>query len=429
MICLIEAHKYRSLRYLSQKISPFNLLIGPNASGKTTFLDAISFVGDLLKHGPEESIRRRARSLEEMTWNRLGNSFELAIELSIPHRLCTTRSNGAYSQCRYEIAIGYSSTDEAALLNEVFWLKPDGQVQKGYSHKEESNDPQLALDLPFPRELPMVDSILIAPRKHSPPGWRKVVNKISESGNDWFKAESGEWNNLFRLGPRKSSLANLPEDEQKFPISTWAKRLLMEGIQVLALNSLAMRQPCSPLAPKHFVADGSNLPLAIRELQKKPGRFRQWLEHVKTALPDIQTIEVQERPEDRHLYIEVVYQTKTRVPSWLVSDGTLRLLALTLIAYIPSDGAIYLIEEPENGLHPRAVEAVFQSLSSVYDHQVLVASHSPIFLSLAQPDQILCFGKTPSGATDIVVGSRHPMLENWRGEVNLSVLFASGVLG
>ncbi|MCI0613517.1 ATP-binding protein, partial [bacterium] len=346
-----------------------------------------------------------------------------AIEFTLPERLRNPKHDGAFTECRYEISLGYSSENEAALLNEAFWLKSETQ------EKKENPTSQLIFALEFPRELPLVESILVAPRKHSPAGWRKVVNKISESGNDWFKAESGEWNNLFRLGPRKSSLANLPEDEQKFPISTWAKRLLMEGIQVLALNSFAMRQPCSPLSSKRFVPDGSNLPLAIRDLQKRPERYQQWLAHVQTALPDIQAIEVQERPEDRHLYIEVEYQTKARVPSWLVSDGTLRLLALTLIAYLPSDGTIYLIEEPENGLHPKAVEAVYQSLSSVYDNQILVASHSPIFLSLANLDQILCFGKTPNGATDIIIGSQHPKLKNWRGEVNLSVLFASGVLG
>lgn len=428
MICLIEALNYRSLRCLSQRLAPFNILIGPNASGKTTFLDAIAFVGDMLKHGPEESIRRRARSIEEMTWNRLGNRFELAIEFALPERLHGSKNNGAYTECRYEIALGYSYENEAALLNEVFWLKSEeGVTPRRQQPHDEAH--QLRLHLDFPHENPVVDSILIPPRKHSPAGWRKVVNKISESGNDWFKAESGDWNNLFRLGPRKSSLANLPEDEQKFPISTWAKRLLMEGIQVLALNSLAMRQPCSPLTPKRFVPDGSNLPLALRELQKDPARYRQWLAHVQTALPEIQAIEVQERQEDRHLYLEVAYQTGTRVPSWLVSDGTLRLLALTLIAYLPSEGSIYLIEEPENGLYPRAVEAVYQSLSSVYDNQVLVASHSPIFLSLAKLEQILCFGKTPTGATDIIAGTQHPRLRDWRGEVNLSVLFASGVLG
>ncbi|OAT82356.1 hypothetical protein A6M21_09435 [Desulfotomaculum copahuensis] len=113
----------------------------------------------------------------------------------------------------------------------------------------------------------------------------------------------------------------------------------------------------------------------------------------------------------------------------MASDGTLRLLALTLPAYLPDFKGIYLIEEPENGIHPRAVEAMFQSLSSVYNAQILLATHSPVILSQAGADNILCFARTANGATDIVPGNKHPALREWRGETNLSVLFAGGVLG
>jgi len=75
------------------------------------------------------------------------------------------------------------------------------------------------------------------------------------------------------------------------------------------------------------------------------------------------------------------------------------------------------------------VETVLQSLSSVYNAQVLLATHSPVILSLAQPEQVLCFSRTSQGATDIVLGSEHPRLRQWRGETDLGTLFASGVLG
>jgi predicted ATPase len=113
----------------------------------------------------------------------------------------------------------------------------------------------------------------------------------------------------------------------------------------------------------------------------------------------------------------------------VASDGTLRLLALTLPAYLPDFKGIYLVEEPENGIHPSAVETMFQSLSSVYDAQMLMATHSPVILSIAEPDQVLCFAKTAEGATDIVLGNEHPKLREWRGETDLGTLLASGVLG
>ncbi len=75
------------------------------------------------------------------------------------------------------------------------------------------------------------------------------------------------------------------------------------------------------------------------------------------------------------------------------------------------------------------VDTMYQSLSSVYDAQILMASHSPVILSAASPEGVLCFAKTPEGATDIVRGDRHPRLTDWHGEVDLGSLFASGVLG
>ncbi len=113
----------------------------------------------------------------------------------------------------------------------------------------------------------------------------------------------------------------------------------------------------------------------------------------------------------------------------MLSDGTLRLFALTVLAYLPGAPEIYLIEEPENGIHPTAIGTVFQSLSSVYEGQVFIATHSPVLLGLAQADQILCFSKNSEGETEILRGDQHPVLKEWKGEVSLSDLFAGGVLG
>ena len=72
---------------------------------------------------------------------------------------------------------------------------------------------------------------------------------------------------------------------------------------------------------------------------------------------------------------------------------------------------------------------MFQSLSSVYNAQVLLATHSPVILSVADPSQVLCFSKNPSGAADVIRGTEHPALRDWRRETNLGTLFAAGVLG
>lgn len=418
MIALIEAKGYKCLRYIRQPLERFHILVGPNASGKTTFLDVIAFLGDVLREGPQKAVERRSRSLRELVWMGEGDAFELAVEMIPPESLLKERRL-EYRRCRYEIRVGVLPQGGGVrLLGENFWLL---KASSGNGPKSQ----QRSL---FPMEREPADQVVRPPRKQTPPGWRKVVS-LREEGQAYFRSETTDWNFPLRPGWERAALSMVPDETERFPISTWARTTLTRGVQVLILNSLLMRWPCRPDMPDTFLPDGSNLPLAVRRLrERQPDRFRLWLRHIQTILPDVQDIEVKEREEDRYLYL-VVRSGEVSVPSWLLSDGTLRLLALTLLAYLPSENAIYLIEEPENGIHPRAIEGVFQSLSSVYDGQVLLATHSALLVGLAEPAQILCFARTERQATDIVRGDEHPALREWRGEVNLSELYAAGVLG
>ena len=139
--------------------------------------------------------------------------------------------------------------------------------------------------------------------------------------------------------------------------------------------------------------------------------FEDWLAHVRAALPEVDDIRVVEREDDRHCYLMLRYGTGVEVPSWQVSDGTLRLLALTLPAYLKDPGKVYLMEEPENGLHPGVMQDVYDALSSVYDSQVLLATHSPIFLSHADLEHVLCFAKDDEGGHGRHSGPSTPRTE------------------
>lgn len=422
MIVQVETLNYRSLRYIRQPLGPFQVLIGPNASGKSTFLDVIAFLADVVrdKEGVSGAVEARAPDMRDLTWLRQRDAFELAVEAIVPppvHR----QKNGQAARLRYEVSVGIQAqSHEVSLLGETLWLRPE------HDDGEDTEPPRTL----FPMPQPPPAAIIRSPGQRTPPGWRRVVNKVPDSGNDYFRSEMSDWNNLFRLGPRRSALANLPEDEDKFPAAIWFRRLLLEGVQRLALNSDALRRPSRPGVTRRFLPDGSNLPWVVRDLEERNvDCIADWVAHVRTALPDLQGIRTVEREEDRHRYLMLKYASGLEIPSWLVSDGTLRMLALSLLAYLPDLSGIYLVEEPENGIHPRAVETVWQSLQSVYGAQVLLATHSPVILSLAEPRDVLCFGRDDSGATDIVRGVDHPRLSSWRHEIDLGTLFAAGVLG
>ena len=419
MFTRIQTRSFRCLKAVNQSLGRFRALVGPNASGKTTFLDVIGFLGDLMRNRGDVlgTTELRSANFENLLWKNEGESFQLALEANIPESIQTRmgETKQHFSYVRYEIEIGFDKVDnELGINHETLWLLKPENV--------ESNQYRLS----FPEIRSDVATIFLKSGRN-----RNTAITKKPGGNDnyYVHGKKDNYTPSFKLGRGKSALANLPADEENFPVSAWFRNLLDQGVQPFILNSRAIRLPSPPGKGRRFQTDGSNLAWVIADLRKNEKQFNLWLSHVRTALGDIKDIDTIERPEDMHRYIVLRYFNGAEVPSWLVSDGTLRLLALTIPAYLTDLDGTFLIEEPENGIHPRAIETILQSLSSVYNSQVLIATHSVIALNMLDPHQILCFGKDETGATDIVAGDQHPVLKDWKkGEPDLGVLFASGIL-
>jgi predicted ATPase len=373
MISLIEAKNFRSIKYISRPLSRFHVLIGGNATGKTTFFDVVGFIADIINaRDIDEAIDKRLGgfgNFEDLTHKGEGGDIELAIELVIPKEITEQLETTKFNNIRYEIILGKSDKQNILKSESIMYYYIDGKI-KSCSAK-----------------IP--------------------ISSQSTHSNLIF------WSKDF-----------------EYPDVVWLYSYLKQGIQLFTLDSQNMRLPSAPSKGIHFKSDGSNLPWVVDELRKDERRFKRWLAHVRTALPDIEDIKTEEIPYNRYKFLVVKYASQEKTtPSWLVSDGTLRLLALTLPAYLPNLSGLFLIEEPENGIHPQAIETVYQALSGIPHAQVLLATHSPIILGLSEPKDLLCFSKTKEGVTDIVLGSEHPMLKNWQEGVNLQDFYAAGILG
>jgi predicted ATPase len=423
MITKIEAVNFRCLRNVSQILDRFHVLTGPNGSGKSTFLSVPYVIGKFAQEGLEAVWNAaRARAFNELTFCGAGSSFQLAVECALPQSLHLKHENGnggsGYSHVRYEVEIGVEETpappEVPRILAENLWLLG--------ATNETPRRELVQSDLAFPSSS-IPDRRLIHER--APKGWRKVASK-SANQNSYFRSETTDWNFQIRNPVQKSALSTLPEDE-RFSRANWFRSQFVDRLQKIMLHSEKMLEPSSPLKQRGFAVDGSNLPQVIQDLRKDKPSYAGWLDHVRSILP-IKSIEVHERPEDRKLFFDVLYDTGLRVHSWQLSDGTLRLLALTLLAYAPGEPATYLIEEPENGVHPQAIESVYQSLSGLDDGQVLVATHSPVMVAQVTPAQLLCFSKGPDDSANIIRGDMHPKLKDWQVALDLSHLYAAGIL-
>ena len=88
---------------------------------------------------------------------------------------------------------------------------------------------------------------------------QKAALKKMPGGNDNYYTEGKKsYSPSFKLGRGKSALANIPADTESFPVSTWFRSLLEEGVQTFVLNSQTIRKPSPPGSGRVFKTNGSN---------------------------------------------------------------------------------------------------------------------------------------------------------------------------
>ncbi|WP_295577901.1 AAA family ATPase [uncultured Lamprocystis sp.] len=426
MIVGLTLRNFKGIQSLDAlPLSRFQVLVGPNGVGKTTVLDAIDFVRDCLAHGPGAAVESRGiADFNDLTWMRRGGSVEIVLWLDLSSELPALSSSLLQYRLviRQDAELGVCVEDEALRQYSRAWLPKSGKLRFSASVKP-----------------------------------KRLLGKTAK-GTDYYSREKGTYKDSFNFGLDKLTLALTPPDEELYPTANAVRRFLMHGVRYIQLNSRAMRLPCPATRGTDLDLDGTNMARVVGRLLDTDGQsaprvaeskarsvlrllkrnkrprwaepdsaVTRWVEHLRYALPDLVNIGWDRRQADNAEFLVLRYGNDLDVPSWLLSDGTLRMLALTLPAFLPAESALYMVEEPENGVHPKALEIILRSLSAIPGGQMLLATHSPLVVQQCGIDPLLCFSRDKEG-THIVPGPKHPVLKRWDGIPDLGVVFAAGLL-
>ena len=146
---------------------------------------------------------------------------------------------------------------------------------------------------------------------------------------------------------------------------------------------MAMRAEISPADVYDVGIHGDDLAPFLYKLQADyPKHFEAVSRALRSIVPSVEGLAV-ELDERRGTLNLLVRQSGVEYSSRVLSEGTLRVLALCAITVNPWAGSLVALEEPENGVHPRRLELIAQLLVSLADqagHQVIVTTHSPLFV-------------------------------------------------
>ncbi|MDX2154441.1 MAG: AAA family ATPase [Bryobacteraceae bacterium] len=387
MFSSIRIRNYKGIEKTPQiDLRRFHVLVGPNGSGKSTFLEAIQFLKSCVLRGPAAAVKDLVPQYRDLTFQRRGGPIEFDVGLRF----------------------GTASTDQRGLLNYRLVLTFDDQAG-----------------------VCIVEEVL---RRGSS---SRLLGK-SANGNDFYRRETGVQTDRFQFGPGRLALSNTPPDSTRYPTGNRVRDFIVRGVRKIQLNSVAMREPAPATSSAELELDGTNLPRVVGNLLKNGdttpsagGRaaVSRWTEHLKYALDDLESIGWAAREPDNAEYLVLRFKGGLECPNWLLSDGTLRMLALTLPAFVPAEPSLYMVEEPENGVHPHAIEVIVKALAAIPEAQVFVATHSPLVVQQCGVTPLLCFARDERRGVRITRGTSHPALRDWKGTPELSSIFASRVLG
>lgn len=378
------------------ELRPLNVLIGPNASGKSNLLEALA----ILRATPTDLMGpvRQGGGIAEWLWKGAGGASVTArIEATLSHPK-------GFMPLRYRLSFTEVG-QRIELVDEV--IENERPTTGDY-------------DEPF----------FFYRFQNGHP----VLNIRGTDEEDGGLDGGGEKRFLRRedLSPEQSVLSQRKDPEQ-YPEVTYVGRQFAE-IRLYREWNLgrftAPRLPQRPdLAGDFLEEDATNLGLVLNLLEHHAGikkhivtLFQKFYERVEDITVKIYGGTVQ---------IFVHERRAGPIPATRLSDGTLRYLCLLTVLCHPKPPPLVCIEEPELGLHPDILPTVADLLVEASQRtQLIVTTHSDVLVSALSetPDAVVVCEYDPKAGT--VLRRLEPeRLGEWLREYSLGDLWLKGELG
>ena len=178
-------------------------------------------------------------------------------------------------------------------------------------------------------------------------------------------------------------------------------------MQFLQIDPRASRRATDRLAPRRLLPDASNLATVLARLREETrtderpdGLLADVAADLSSLIPSVAGLDVRDAPGDSEYSFALDLGDASPFSSRVISDGTLRLLALVTMLNDPRHGGVLCWEEPENGVHEARIPALMELVRNAAGRsdsperphgcfQVLVNTHSPVVTSALNDDEVV----------------------------------------
>lgn len=417
MLKRVRIRGYKSLADVELALEPLTVLFGPNASGKSNFLDALQLL------------------------SKLGTSRTLKDAFDPPYRGKPLESfrigaggiKGLVEQERLSFSIEADLRLSDAVVNavnrQIRDMRRPVSPKPGPPGPPASRDPEHRArvrerDLRYRIEIEMLpksgvlrvaDEYLAALNSRGEPtGKRKPF--FERQGEEIHLRLEGQGRPTHYDRFLDHSILSLPHYPPHYPHLVAARKEIESWLFFYFEPRERIRAANPVKEVRHIGLMGEELAAFLNTVKaESPRQFRAIEKALHTLMPNIDGIEV-----DVSDLGEVELRLKeggVAIPARVLSEGTLRMLGLLALTGADPHPALVGFEEPENGVHPRRIQLIAELLKTretLRQSQYIVTTHSPILPDLLSEKSLFVVQRV-DGQTRVSAFSTWGALARGRG--------------
>ena len=419
----IEVNNFKCFKNIRLGLNDFNVIIGKNASGKSNIINIIKFIKDLLENGIDEAIDLQGGINylynSDIKWNE-----NIRIEFII-----NTYDDDTFQKMK----IFYNNEDEDLVLEKykvVLEIKPNKQgtgfkivenrvnlyyvrLEKKYKKKSKNREFEYRL-----KDYNKKETLVQECYERN----NKIYEKFSENITKKLK-------NRLKLFQELFTVRNIVNKNERKLLVNYIPVLYLfrlsgeEKIKLYDFNPKNLKTPSIISKQNILEEDGSNIANVLQKILKNQEEKKKLLLILKKLIPFIEDIST-EKSFNKSMYFKVKENNKNNLPSVLLSDGTVNIIAIIVALYFEKDNDIVIIEEPEKNIHPKLVTQLVSLMKDVsHRKQVIITTHNTQLLSSVNLEDIIYVYRNKEKYSDAERPNNNMVKEFIRNDLEIGDLF------
>jgi predicted ATPase len=387
MITYLKINGFKSFQNFEMIFTPLTVIAGANASGKSNLFDALKLLSCLATMDLKDAFNKQRGNPGELftqyTENSYASEMEFTVEMLVGREVkdnwgITAKLNS--TRLRYRLII----------VRKHNTLGIDDLVVKlEHLEKIKTEDDE------WSKEVLPKDARVLSKTERAGGSKEPFIQTVDQNGISTIQLRQDGKQGNKRTTPASAITQTILGGVTKadFP-HAFAAREEMRSWKFLQLNPEDLREPTrqDPGLSDVVTQSGKNLAAALYRIrQDDEYHLKEVSRELGNFLPNFTEVNVYDDKADRQFIIKVKEGGDGQeFSSRVLSEGTLRLLALCILEYDAKHTGLLCFEEPENGIHPFRITMMAHLLKNLSVdfltpnmalRQVIVNTHSPVLIS------------------------------------------------